>query len=197
LWPGVRFPEGIKAVLSMAVSNSECPSPTLGKRMAECTEKELVFEALRQIGFDALDNVRGYHLSRDVAHVGQWSEAEAGPEPQPALYRGNGAGGAMRFDAPLFVVKPGTAKKVGNQTDVENLYVAGEFTNTTLLIPTMEQVSESGKRCAREICRKHGLPYDTTRFRVLEMRPAVGFLIGCLKKTVARLRRLRSQLLPA
>jgi uncharacterized protein (DUF2141 family) len=61
-----------------------------------------------------------------------------------------------------------------NRTDIQNLFIAGEFTRTNFSIPTMEKSCESGMRCASEMCEANGYEFDYDRLLGAEL--PFGFL---------------------
>lgn len=55
-------------------------------------------------------------------------------------------------------------KLISNKTKYNNLFLAGEFTDTLQKSPTMEKANESGKRCSYLILTQWKIDYPTHKF---------------------------------
>jgi uncharacterized protein with NAD-binding domain and iron-sulfur cluster len=165
-WSGVTFPPGTVANLTLVFSNATAPGPVTGKLVGQCTRKELFAECLAQIGGDQAGLFDRAVMDPDFQYL-----TRAYYEEHKKEYAGFDTSFVAESDevivndGPLFVSKPNAVRnEPNNVTEIDNLFVAGEFTRMHVPVPTMEGVNESGKRCAQGIYEKYGLPYDATRY---------------------------------
>jgi uncharacterized protein with NAD-binding domain and iron-sulfur cluster len=170
-WSGVQFPPGTVANLSLVFSNANAPGPVTGKLVGQCTKQELFAECIAQIGDDQDDLFDRAAMDPDFqylsrAYYEEHKEDYAGFDTSLVAESDE----VIVNDGPLFVAKPNAQRnEPGNATEIDNLFVAGEFTHGRVPVPTMEGVNESGKRCAQCIYEKYGLPYDAKRYGTIEL----------------------------
>jgi len=171
-WDGVPLPPGTAAVLSLAYSNVFHNGVVHGKPFNQCTRSEILDECLAQLGLTAdAGAVAEGVVDPDLLYV---DEAVYAAAPQQyagyVVSRIPGSSQLIATQSTLYIRDPGNlSAEPRNETEVENLFLAGEFTSTRFELPTMEKANESGKRCACAICERAGIPYDTERFRSSEL----------------------------
>ena len=169
-WKDVKFPDGCKAILSLVFSNKDKARPGC-KSVEESTPDELAAECLAQIGFPLTNTPQ--RACPDLEHK-KWSDFEKVQERYEGFDRslqpkkikpGELPDYVLLNDAALYIPEPSEVEnEPKNTTEIEGLYVAGEYTVCETRGPTMERANESGKRCAADIVKSQKLIYDEKRF---------------------------------
>jgi uncharacterized protein with NAD-binding domain and iron-sulfur cluster len=167
-WEGVPMPPGTAAVLSLAYSNVFHNGVVHGKPFNQCTRSEILDECLVQLGLTGhAEAIADAVVDPDLRYMDE--AVFAGSPDEYAGYvvsRIPGSSLLVATQSTLYIRDPGNlTREPRNETEVENLFLAGEFTSTRFALPTMEKANESGKRCAYSIYQRVGIPYDTIRFR--------------------------------
>ncbi len=137
---GFRQFEG-RWYLWTAASNAKTPGSLHGRCYPECTRDELRAELLAQTAFEQPELVEDFFPGQGL----EWGD------------------GRWRNAAPLFAATLGV-DEVPNRTGTPGVYVAGEFTRTTVKVATMEKANESGKRCSAAICAAFGVAYPEAKY---------------------------------
>lgn len=161
LWKNVDFRPDVRGILSISLSNVDTPGLLTHKPLHACTDQEVQAELLHQIGFTHPDLIIDSRLDATVAYL-----PEAIYQQRQAEFIGwdsfppNEHGYRWLTDSTLFIPEATDGSAISVETDLPNLFLAGEFIYTSYRIPTMEQANESGKLCTDSICRYFGRSYD-------------------------------------
>jgi uncharacterized protein with NAD-binding domain and iron-sulfur cluster len=171
-WPGVPLPDGTAGILSIAASNSINLGVVVKRPFNRCNERELLDEMLVQTGLSAhTEVVTARYISPDLKYLSA-DEFLAG-EARYAGYGARSIGDGKQVlvsDCLLYVRLPGNAAiEPDNRTEIDNLFIAGEFTSTLSKMPSMEKSCESGMRCAAAIMQDAGAGYDLSRLGLSEL----------------------------
>lgn len=173
IWKNPRFPEPIKAVLSVTLSNIFEKGIIYDKAFYQCSPEEVKKELLAQIGItDPEKYIVGYSLDPTISRITlkEYHENydfykfyDAAPP--------NDEGFVWVQETGLFIDTPtSSSQALTPNTEIENLFLAGEFIQTTpCKIPTMERANQSGKLCAKQIFGYFHQSYDEERLKLPEM----------------------------
>jgi hypothetical protein len=172
----VELPPGTVAVLSLVMSNGRNSGQFVtNKPFVRCRPEEMKNEALSQIGlYDELKDV-SYAIGPDLEFLPLQDYLK-----DPQRYVASGASKLnteeiLISDGLLYVRMPQNLdNEPANFTDVHNFFIAGEFTRTNFVIPTMEKSCESGMRAASAICETSGNRYEEARLEPATL--PLGFL---------------------
>jgi hypothetical protein len=123
-WEDVKFPEGVTAILSCAVSNFTNNGIIYNKPLTELTPDQVIYEIMKQCDIDH-NLMVSYHIDRALLYddiTNTWN-----------------------IKMPLFVSRPQDYPKLNDgSTKNAHFFVVGEFTRTDFTIPTMEKSCEAG-----------------------------------------------------
>ena len=171
-WQNVSLPAGVEGVLSAVMSNVANPGVVHGKTFNKCTADEILEEVLTQIGLDDVPAAIDYGVvGPNIDYI-----TRADYNNDPDRYNGYAVSEIPNTnmllvnDGLMYVRAPGNRMiEPENKTDMNNLFVTGEFTQTVYSIPTMEKSNESGKRAAKSIYEAVGLAFDPDRIAVSDL----------------------------
>lgn len=166
IWQQVALRPDVQGILSVTLSNVYTPGRLTGKALHQCSPEEVQAELLHQLNFQYSDLILDACLDNTVAYLPeevyqQRRDELVGWSTLPP----NEYGCRWLTESTLFIAEPTDEPGVSVATNLPNLFLAGEFIQTSYRIPTMEQANESGKLCAARICQQFGIPYDLTRFK--------------------------------
>lgn len=171
LWPNIELPPNVKGILSVAISNIHEPGILFGKPFHACSPEEAMQEVLAQLSIKDPSCVLRYAFDQTIQYLTESEylknkEIYADWEATPV----NEHGSLWVSENPLFIEKPGTfhARPVVN-TAIKNLFLAGEYIDATLHLPTMEKANQTGKLCAESICRKFNYNYPKERTQLPDL----------------------------
>lgn len=191
LWPTMDYPQNVKTVLSGIIGNCNNPGKIYGKSAFACRPEELKEEIFAQLGLDHQHVISSFKLdptieflhSSEIDKNSKYASWDKGPLFEDG-YR-------WVFESSIFIQKPGDFKhRIPAHTSIQNLFLAGEYLETSFHIPTMERACESGKRCANKIYQAFGLQYPQKRLFRAPMP------LGWIRKIDSFLYRLTKALRP-
>lgn len=189
-WPNVDLPKGCKYVYSVTFSNVEAKGSKVHKPFLECTEEEIKEELLHQCEFPDKKLIIDWHLSETLKLVkdAEYKKIIKTLPPHYAHYRQD-KNWFLSF-TPLFTPLPGNYSVAPNaKTKIDNLFLSGQYLNTTLYTPTMEKACESGYLTAKAICTKHKmkdkvkLPFENFNQRANKTTRKIDIYLSKLLKT--------------
>lgn len=155
-WQNVDLPKGCKYVYSLTFSNVEANGSKFNKPFLECTHEEIKEELLHQCEFPDQNLIIDWHLSETLKLIDdeKYQESIKTFNPHYAHYRQDNKW-FLSF-TPLFTPLPGNYSFAPNaKTKIDNLFLSGQYINTTLYTPTMEKACEAGFLTAKAICAKY------------------------------------------
>jgi len=165
-WPGIPLPDNTAGILSISASNSINPGLTIRRPFNRCNKDDLLDEMLVQTTLPAHpDAISGRYISPDLKYISSEDFLAKQQAYDGYGVRSIGHGNQVLVsDCLLYVRVPGNAAiEPDNRTEIDNLYIAGEFTQTLSKMPSMEKSCESGMRCAQAILFDDGQTYDSSR----------------------------------
>lgn len=166
LWEGVPMPPGVAGVLSATISRFDNPGIVHRKPFSRCDEHEVLDEVLAQIGLRDRSAVIGMHagsLLRRISTTEFTIGADEGFRGWEAMTIDD-SGKLWATSAALCIYSPKSGiRGAPVTTPLPDLFLAGEFTGTTMKIPTMEKASQAGKLCSAAVLAQLELPYDRAR----------------------------------
>lgn len=130
-WKEKYFQGNVEDIVSIVISDWNQPG-TNGLEAKKCTPEKLVDETLRQINEARKEELK--IKEEDIEKVTIDRELEIGGKTVSESLE------------PLFVNNYKTeTKQPDNRTDIKNLYLAGDYTATSVMFGSMEAANESGK----------------------------------------------------
>ncbi|MBW1298570.1 polyprenyl synthetase family protein [Aquimarina litoralis] len=133
-WEDRYKSETYESILSLIIANWDAPGIKTNKTARECTKEELIEEVIAQLVMFAPDTFRSSFIEMEVVHC----------EVDPGITL-TGDTNATN-DTPLFINKAKSwHNRPSNKTAIPNMYLAGDYTQTSAYLATMEGANESGK----------------------------------------------------
>lgn len=140
LWPNTHFKAPLKSILSLTWSNFDAPGVLYNKPAYACSDEEIKNEILAQVSLH-----RGAKKYMDKLAIHSW-------ELDDCISFDKKHGNRLSHTAPLFVPYPGTRRfQPEAKTELNNVFLAGDYTQTGFDITTMEAANESGRRAVNAI----------------------------------------------
>lgn len=151
-WKNVNMPKMCRYVLSVTYSAVNIPGIKYQKPLLECTELEIYEELLAQCQFTNKDLILDWHHD-DAVKLMSDSEYKSIKDQLPAHHAYARKDGSWIINsAPLTVPTPHSLNKAPRaRTSIKNLYLAGDFCQATMFVPTMEKACETGCLAAEAI----------------------------------------------
>lgn len=165
-WDEVKFPPSIKGVLSAVISNINTPGIVHQRPFYQCTLEEIKDEVLAQLKLKHLASCLVHYAIDPTVRCLPMREYEENRErySQWLIAPASDRGFIWLAETGLFLAKPKTFERLPSpDTTISNLFLAGEFIDTPIKIPTMEQANFSGKLCAKKICDSFDVSYNMQR----------------------------------
>lgn len=153
-FPNMQFPDGCEAYFWISFSNVTRLGQYLGKNLENASCEEVLFEVTHYLNFTdqdrqhILDSFWGRQVKMTVDHTNLDSESKA----------------TYKNIMPTLFNRSVNPKLISNKTQYNNLFLAGEFTDTLQKSPTMEKANESGKRCSYLILTQWKIDYPIHKF---------------------------------
>ncbi|MBI3271585.1 MAG: FAD-dependent oxidoreductase [Planctomycetes bacterium] len=160
-----------KAIFTATMSNCRRPGIVHGLPFLRCTMEQIIDEVIAQTGLKSCLRPEHASLGLDLELVkgGDFDRKDE-------KYQGYAAAAVgqhdlvFRCDTQMYIRLPGNLDiEPENATGLYNFFLAGEYTKTRYMIPTMEKSCESGKRCSHAVLAAFGLPRDKTRVPNFEL----------------------------
>ena len=163
---------GTAAVLSLAYSNVLHNGVVHGWPFNQCTRSEMLDECLVQLGLTGhADAIADAVVDPDLRYMDE--AVFAGAPDEYAGYvasRIPGSSLLIATQSTLYIRDLGNlTTEPKNETETENLFLAGEFTSTRFGLPTIEKANESG---IAPIASTSALEYPTILRAFSRFRPA-------------------------
>jgi uncharacterized protein with NAD-binding domain and iron-sulfur cluster len=175
-WRDVSLPPPARYVLSVTWTTAHAPGVLTGKKATACTPEELVRECLAQCGCPP-ELVLGYRVDEEIQVLEESVYQAVKDRLPPHVAAEPHEGRRMINFAPLSILLPGADRALpGTCTEVENLFLAGEYVQAPFRVPTMEKAAQGGYLAAREVLRREApgaagalqwQDYDLLPFRFL------------------------------
>ncbi len=157
-WHDVSLPQGCKYVFSVAYTDVNKKGVIYGKPFIECSQEEIKDELLLQCGFQDLSVVIDWRISFGINFMDNQTYQSSLNQLPPHCAHQQEQGDWILSYTPILIPKPGYyALAPDAKTKIDNLFLAGQYCNTTMTIPTMEKAAESGFLAAMAIADKHQL----------------------------------------
>lgn len=159
-----------RAILTATISNCRRPGIVHGLPFLRCTMEQIIDELSAQTGLQCLTR-QGATLGLDLELVDRDAIDDNDPEHLGHTVASIGQHNlAFRTSAQMYVRLPGNLDiEPENATGLYNFFLAGEYTRTRYMIPTMEKSCESGKRCAHAVLTALGMPKSPDRVPHFEL----------------------------
>ncbi len=140
------FPDHCSVYVWVSLGGIDSKGTFTGKTLEEASIEEVLLELSEATHFSVEDrkNIIAGYWGRSVSHESN----DFPPNHMTTVF--------TRSVNPILIE---------NVTEYNNLFLAGEFTNTLQKSPTMEKANESGKRCSQIILRKYGIDYPVEKFQ--------------------------------
>jgi geranylgeranyl pyrophosphate synthase len=134
------------AILSVIIADWDAPGIHVQKPAKTCTLDELKAEIKAQLVEFAPEEFKESFAQMEVLHC----------EIDPGI--GLTGDDKATNETPLYMNTTNSWEhRPSNQTAVDNLFLAGDFTRTSAYLATMESANESGRRAANAILQKLGV----------------------------------------
>lgn len=157
-WNNVQLPQGCKYIFSVAYTEVNTNGMIYGKPFLECTKEEIKNELLAQTEFQDLSVILDWRLSFGIKFMeDKIYQNQLATLPPHCAHHQQNTDWILSF-TPIFTPNPGYYSLAPSaKTKLANLFLAGQYCQTTMTIPTMEKACESGFLAAMAIAEKYQL----------------------------------------
>lgn len=152
-WDGTDTSKQWKYMLHIDIAKTQTNGNVYNKPFLECSKEEIINEVLHQLNFNRLDLIVDCQFDHGLNFIKNYDYGSKKDSFPPNLTYQQKNGDWIVNVNPYYCPVPDNFLNAPKaHTEIENLFLGGDYCDTDMYVPTMEKAAESGFRAAKCVC---------------------------------------------